>query len=455
MRTIYAKIFLWFWLTIAAVTVSLMLITVIGGVQPLGRRWLTTSLDMYGRSAVDFYQQGGTSALRQYIDDIDRSGLKAALIDPQGNDILGRGLPPLTARVLAEARRTGESRLHTRLIWAGASVVHTPQGDFIFVVRMFPLRGFWTPEGISVALLRWGIALLSAGLLCWLIARHITAPVRTLQVAARRIADGDLSVRATPGIPPRNDELADLAHDFDRMADRMQSLMHKQQELLGDISHELRSPMARMAVSLELARRGDREALERMQTDLDRLDALIEQVLTLTRLQLQEGRNLNSTVNLRTIVESVVADCDFEGKATAKSVVLTHADACWVKGDAALLRSCVENVVRNAVRYTAPDTSVDVSLRNTGGAPSEALLSIQDRGPGVPPEALPKLFEAFYRVSPSRERESGGTGLGLSIAQKVASLHQGRISARNREQGGLVVEIRLPATVPAAAKVKA
>jgi two-component system sensor histidine kinase CpxA len=453
-RSLFTKIFLWFWLAIGVVTVSVLFITVLGGAQPLGRRWLANSLDFYARSAVDFYTHGGDAPLRKYLDDIEESsGIRATLFDPQGKDILNRGISPPGQRVLAAARRNGESRFHTGLRWTGASVVHTAQGDYFLVADVEPLRGFIGQANPGAALLRLAIALLSAGLLCLLIARHITKPIRTLQAVATRIADGDLSVRATPAIAPRSDELGDLAHDFDRMAERVQSLLRKQQELLGDISHELRSPLARLGVSLELAQRGDKEALERMQSDLDRLDAMIEQILTLTRLQVREGEKLKTPVNLRAILESVADDASFEGQNVGKHVVVEGSAECWVLGDAALLRSCLENVVRNALRYTAPQTNIEaqITLRNTSPA---VAVTISDRGPGVPPDALPRLFEAFYRVSESRDRNSGGTGLGLCIAQKVVSLHGGKIVARNREGGGLVMEIEFPATtvMPASEK---
>jgi len=445
MRTIFAKIFFWFWLAIAGVTLSVLLITVISGVQPLGRRWMAHTLDLYASSAVDFYTHGGAPQLSKYLNDIqESSGIRATLIDPQGNDVLGAGLPARSEWILAAARRDGESKFHTGWIWLAASVVHTPQGNFILVARIFPLRGFWNQANLEAVLLRWAIALLSAGLLCWLIARHITAPIAALQTATRRIADGDLSVRATPGIPPRNDELADLARDFDRMADRVQSLVGKQQELLADISHELRSPLARLSVCLELARRGDTDAMEKMQADLDRLDVLIGQVLTLTRLHLQEGTKIKTQVNLRSILESVAADAAFEGKSAEKSVVITQAEDCWVPGDAELLRSGIENIVRNALRYTRPQTAVEISLLRRNGPAPAAVVTVQDHGPGVPEDALPRLFEPFYRVEQSRDRGSGGSGLGLAIAQKVVSLHRGAIKASNRPQGGLAMQISLP-----------
>jgi two-component system sensor histidine kinase CpxA len=240
--------------------------------------------------------------------------------------------------------------------------------------------------------------------------------------------------------------LADLARDFDRMADRIQFLLRKQQALLGDISHELRSPLARLNVSLELIRRGKTDAVVPMQVELHRLDALIGQILTLTRLQIQDDRQAETWVNLRSIVEGVVEDAQFEGKKEGKSVMIPRADACWLKGDPALLRSCIENVVRNAVRYTKPQTEVVVSLAIVGD-PNWAQILVADRGNGVPDEALDRIFEAFYRVSEGRQHQIGGTGLGLSIAQRIAIVHGGSIRARNRHGGGLEIEILLPVSV--------
>jgi two-component system sensor histidine kinase CpxA len=286
-------------------------------------------------------------------------------------------------------------------------------------------------------------------LLCLLLARHIASPIRTLQSVAGKIADGDLSVRAFPAMSSRKDEVADLARDFDRMADRIQTLLRKQHELLGDISHELRSPLTRLNVSLELVRRGETDGVKRMQVDLDRLDNLIGQILTLTRLQTRGDLKSETAVNLRLVVQSVAEDARFEGQEDGKSIVISRADDCWLKGDPALLRSCIENVVRNAVHYTKPRTDVVISLtRITEDGRSVAQILVADRGDGVPEEALARLFEPFYRVSEARDHQIGGSGLGLSIAQRIAVVDGGTIRARNRDGGGLEMEIWLPVKDP-------
>ena len=445
-RSIYTKIFLWFWVAAIGATATVMLVSILSGSQPIGQRWMSLAIGTYARGAVDIYLQGGKPALERYMSEVESSqGIRAALLDPQGQDILGKGLPPETADVLRAVQESEKTQLVAGIPWRGATPVSTPQGSFVLVAQVRPWRllGNSTPFGGFG--LKLYVALLSTGLLCAILARHIAAPIRALQIAAKRIADGDLSVRALPAIAPRNDELADLARDFDRMAERIQALLQKQQELLGDISHELRSPLTRLNVSLELLRHGEMDAVERMQTDLSRLDILIGQILTLTRLQVREGQKIVTTVNLRSIVEGVAEDASFEGKKEGKSVVVAQADDCWLTGDPALLRSCVENLVRNAVRYTRPQTGVIIALTRVDrvGAVSARLL-VADHGNGVPPESLSRLFEPFYRVSESRDLGTGGYGLGLAIAQRVALLHGGKITAQNRDGGGLEMEIQLP-----------
>lgn len=447
MRGIFSKIFLWFWFAMAMLSVAMVLFTAFTGYQPIGRRWMSHTLDLYARSAVDFYTHGGAPQLNQYLDDIeDSSGITAALLDPHGHDVSGRSLPPRTLELAEKATATGQSQFRTYLRWSGAIIVPSAQGNYIFVAQVRALRGLLLQPDLSMALLRLAVALLAAALLCFLLARHIAHPIRQLQSAASRIAEGDFSVRATPALAQRNDEITDLARDFDAMADRIQSLLQKQQELLGDISHELRSPLTRLTVSLELARRGDATAFDRIDSDLRRLGGLIDQILTLTRLQAQVDRSTLIPVSLRTILEGVVEDARLEGQNENKSVLLDVPADCRIKCDPNLLRSCVENVVRNALRYTRPDTPVEVhvSVGGSNGAPA-AEIRIDDQGPGVPPEALPRLFEPFFRVSGARDRSTGGTGLGLAISQKVVRLYGGSIEAANREAGGLEVKITLPA----------
>jgi two-component system, OmpR family, sensor histidine kinase CpxA len=455
MRSIYAKILLWFWVAVVGAEATVMLVAVLSGHQPRVQLWMSLVTDTYGRGAVDIYLRDGKPALAQFVSGIEHSHrIRATLFDPQDRDVLGKGLPPEAVDLLREVRKAGQNRFRGGIVFTDADPVSTPQGTFVFVAQINAWEGFENPYLVGGFGFKLLIALLFTAVLCVVLARHIAAPIRALQAAAERIAGGDLSVRAMPTMGRRKDELANLARDFDRMADRIQMLLQKQQELLGDISHELRSPLARLNVSLELLRHGESAAIERMQIDLNRLDVLIGQVLSLTRLQVHEGQPLTTTLNLRSIVEGIAEDARFEGKKEEKSVVISQADDCWTTGDPALLRSCIENVVRNAVRHTKPHTGVIIALNRVDmTGETWAGVVVTDHGNGVPPESLSMLFEPFYRASESRDLGTSGFGLGLAIAQRVAVLHGGKITARNRDAAGLEIEIDLPLAEPDSARL--
>jgi two-component system sensor histidine kinase CpxA len=222
--------------------------------------------------------------------------------------------------------------------------------------------------------------------------------------------------------------------------------MGAQRQLLSDVSHELRSPLARLQVALGLARqRAEGRAsneLDRIERETERLNELIGQVLSLARLESGVTAPAREPVDLAELLERVAADADFEARAANRRVEIAHSTPATVEGDARLLRSALENIARNAVRYTAEGTAVTLSLaRDTQQA--RWLVTIRDQGPGVPDDMLPRLFEPFARVGDARDRASGGYGLGLAIARKAIRLHGGEVSARNESEGGLSVVVAL------------
>jgi two-component system sensor histidine kinase CpxA len=232
-----------------------------------------------------------------------------------------------------------------------------------------------------------------------------------------------------------------LAKDFDVMAERIESLITSQQRLSRDVSHELRSPLARMNVALEIAKQktnGDSSPLlDRIEAESNRLNEMISRLLTLSRLETGSQDFERSEIDLKTLVEQVASDADFEANAVGKSVKITHADKCSIVGSDELVSSAVENVLRNAVRYTRDGTAVEVSLASKDGT---ATVSVRDHGGGVPDDELENLFRPFYRVGEARDRSTGGTGLGLAIAEQAIKAHKGRIHARNYDDG-LIVEM--------------
>lgn len=250
-----------------------------------------------------------------------------------------------------------------------------------------------------------------------------------------------------PAIAPRDDELADTARAFDQMADRIQLLVQKRRALLADISHELRSPLTRLSVSLELMRRGETDVLEQMQTDLDRMNGMIGEILLLTRLEIEPPQAVPVSVDLAAMLEQVAQDAEFEVQDEDKRVTVSVHGHCSIRGDANLLRSSIENIVRNAVHYTPPHTTVEITARPAidASGSSRCEILVRDRGPGAPEESLPFLFDPFYRASESRDLRDGGTGLGLSISQRIVELHRGSIDAANRADGtGFEVRVLLP-----------
>lgn len=294
-------------------------------------------------------------------------------------------------------------------------------------------------------LLRWAAIFAAATAVSYGLARYLTAPATKLRQATQQLADGDLSTRVAPQMGKRRDELADLGRDFDEMAERIESLVTAERRLLADISHELRSPLARLQVALDLAGQTadepTRQYLQRIELEGERLNELVGQLLALTRLESSAVDASRESIEIATLVAEVVADADFEAHGHNRAVQIVNTTPGFIKGNTTLLRSAIENVIRNAVRYTAENTAVEVSLT---GESEQAIISIRDRGPGVPEDALEKLFVPFYRVELARDRQSGGVGLGLSIAARAIRFHHGEIKAINAPEGGLLVEIRLP-----------
>jgi two-component system sensor histidine kinase CpxA len=291
--------------------------------------------------------------------------------------------------------------------------------------------------------------ILIGGILCYWLARYLTSPISKLRATTQTIASGDLTARIGPSLGKRRDELTALGHDFDVMAERIEGLLISQRRLLGDISHELRSPLARLNVALGLARDGrkeDREtALLRIEQEAETINDLIGQMLMLSRLE-SGALNIKAIkFNLATLVQQVADDADFEAYNRNCSVVMTHSDECEIQGSIDLIHSAIENVVRNAIRYTAPGSEVIVSLDRKHRDGNEfALIRVRDHGPGVPIDNLNDIFRPFFRVGDARDRESGGIGLGLAITARAVKLHGGAVTAANHPDGGFVVEISLP-----------
>jgi two-component system sensor histidine kinase CpxA len=294
-------------------------------------------------------------------------------------------------------------------------------------------------------------ALIAAGLTWYGLFRYSTLPLRRLRKVTQQLAGGNLSARVGEGVVHQKTEVADLGRDVDRMAERIESLVGAHQRLIRDVSHELRSPLARLNVALELARQSagptHSAPFDRIERESDRLNELIGQLLMLTKLESDSGTIQRMDLDIAALIVEIAADVDFEARSSDRRVVVSVSETLLLNGNKELLRQAVENLVRNAARYTAAGTAVEISLKKkeTGGR-NWAHIEVRDQGPGVPESQLYDIFRPFYRVHDARERQSGGTGVGLAISDRAVRLHGGSLRAFNAPGVGLIMEIELPLT---------
>lgn len=276
---------------------------------------------------------------------------------------------------------------------------------------------------------------------------YMGQPIRLLRNGFHRLAQGDLAVRLGPSVARRNDEIADLARDFDVMAERLGQLVTARDRLLNDVSHELRSPLTRLQLAVGLARQ-DRErhaaSLDRIEQETAKLDSLVDELLTLARAE--SGAEGGDYFDPSAMIARALKDAELE--AGAKSVRLFFApmdgpEDCRpaMAGSAALFQRAIENIVRNAIRFSPESAAIHVITELSPGPPQRYRILVLDKGPGVAPELLDQLFEPFVRADPS------GTGLGLAIAQRAIAAHGGMITCSNRPGGGFVVEVEIPVTM--------
>jgi len=460
--SLFLKIFLWFWVATAALALSVILVARATQDDPFGatrRAFQAGEFTSNSTAAVQAYKHGGQSGLDNFLRDWQHSShIRVWLFDPKGNALgFGRVPPEMRDMVTMATQQAGKGDSDTIFQpfshVAAVRPVMEPDGTYVTVGTMWHDFGHHPGPDHPNALMIVTFVLV-AGLVCFALAKYLAAPVSRVRLAAQRLAAGDLSARAGAGKrAPAGDELSALTHDFDKMADRLENLVTAQTRLLSDVSHELRSPLARLNLSLELARRGDAQkqtaALERIERESARLEVLIGELLTLSRLE--AGIDMSRTeqqIDLVDLTGEVAADADFEAQGVGSRVEFhSEVESAIISGDAELLHRAIENVTRNAVRHTAPETTVALDLIRLE---ENWVIRVTDRGPGVPDEELRSIFRPFYRVDTARERKQNevGTGLGLAIAERAARAHGGSIGARNMESGGLEVDIVLPQVKP-------
>jgi len=475
MKSLFLKIFLSFWAALALSMVLAILVTI--ALRP-ARHGIESEAPQILAEAVNAYQSGGQPGAHDYVEELWRTQhVRAFVFDPAGHELSGRHVPPWIedsregGTQQGGASRSGPARhrswmdnlMPDRMV-RQALTLDGKRYTLVLELPPGPRVGFGSRDipGLGIT-----IAVISSGLICYLLAWSMTSPVTRLRKAAQSLAEGDLSARTGAPAGRRRDELTELMRDFDRMAERIEELVDSQSRLLKDVSHELRSPLARLSVALGLARQRAacdarpevapelESALNRIELEADRLNQLIQRLLTISRLESGTDGLRKTQLSVRELVEQVAHDAEYEtpGRGcrvtTSANLPADAADEFLVEADPDLLRSALENVVRNATRYTAEGTTVEVQLeRQRAANGDEIVVRVLDSGPGVPDEALQKILEPFYRLDDARNRQTGGAGLGLSIADRAIRLHGGHLRASNRKQGGLEIEIRIPAVSP-------
>jgi two-component system sensor histidine kinase CpxA len=463
MSRLFYKVFLWFWLSIVVASATLMALTVVKHSRASrDEHWrdrFGPRVDLWARQEAEILDHEGTSALSKYVGSIESDpGIRNYLFDAGGLGLLARQAPPLVLQTVASVTQSGAAAQFFARDRVIAEKVFGPSGRSYVVIVTFPhpsvlprrLFQFLGEDLERNGIIRLGAILLVAGLFCFWLARQITSPIDKLRLATREIANEHLDARVDKKVTARRDELAELGRDFDRMAERIDALVTAQRQLLADVSHTLRSPLARLGVALELARQRANpetsEHLDRIEREADRLNRLVGQLLTLARIDSEVDLQRKTVFDLGSLVQEVAADGDYEARSRGRAVRFTISSECLVEGIPQMLRGAIENVVRNAVRHTPEGTDVEITMESQRvQSHSRAIIHVRDHGTGVSAAELASIFLPFHRSANGATLDPYGTGLGLAITERAFRFHGGTAIAANMPGGGLVVKLELPA----------
>jgi len=391
------------------------------------------------------------------------------ILDSKGNDLLNRPLNTKTQQALRQYLK--EPQEFAPNLQKPDSVFFDPRhsddippvpGSAIIVIKLVSNSGesytliidnetnrenwiFW--RSVSIAT-RIAMAFLLSGIICSFLARYLTIPLQKLRTATHRIASGHFDSSMDKKIAKREDEIGDLGRDFDSMAKRIEITLQSQQRLLRDVSHELRSPLARLQIALGLAYQRSNglvePELQRIEKEVERLNELIGQSLSLARISSQAGIPEKNKINLTELFKEVIETVKYEAQDKQCQIISTQMDNCFINGNKDLLYSGLENIIRNAIHHTKTGTQIETSLGLLKAHPPVAILIIRDHGKGVPESDIDELFKPFFQVDEARTQQKGGYGIGLAIAERAINLHNGSIRITNVVEGGLEVFIKFP-----------
>lgn len=440
MTTLFWKLFLTLWLSIVGFTAAIAFLN-----DKLAReQWAEEPANTFSRGMFRIGQrlratlaEDGAEAAKQELLAVPRySRSYIYVVNQAGQEILQRDE---ALKVLQDRRRHIEG-----------DAVRGQDGQIytIYLADRVPPSTILAP-GTQGTILRILAAALISALVSFFLARSLTAPLEKLRAAARKIAAGDMDTRVSPSMPQRHDEISQLAADFDVMAERLQTMQQANRRLLRDVSHELRSPLARLSVAVEIARRKGadniRSELDRIELEGERLGALVNDVLGLLRESSEQVPKQDEDLELVELLSELVEVVNYEVAEGKPGIIWKPPAPLIYRGDRELLWRTMENLLRNALRHT--DQERGVELRLTENTQARRLeIEVRDHGYGVPEGELEKIFQPFYRVQESRDRSTGGHGIGLAIAAAAVGRHGGQIRASNALGGGLCVLVSLPLT---------
>jgi signal transduction histidine kinase len=447
-RRLFWKIFLPFWVA-QAILLGALYLRVHYRITSEHPWWIQPErreMPVLAEVAAVRYQYRGADGLRQLLDGLSlEHRSRYWLLDSAGHELTGRPVPQqIMQEAVAAEHNEGLYRSFEANVLAARAT--TPKGEFLLIAELTP-----PPLGQRVpGDLLWTLKLgtIFSAIICLVIAHYLTKPIERLRDATHELARGNLDIHAGENLGRRKDEIADLVRDFDSMAGELRNQIQSERNLLSGVSHELRSPISRIRLALALARNaGDdeerAEMLDRIEQDAIQLDSMLERILTVARLESGQQQPRFEPLSLNDVVDDVLHDGNFEAAATGAAISYQCDGPVKVNGDVGLLRSAVENIVRNAIFYSGQGGQIEVKLEKSDGT---AVISVRDNGPGVPEKALPLLFKSFYRVDDSRGTTTGGMGLGLAIVRNAVAVHGGSVAAKNILPHGLKVELRLPTT---------
>lgn len=462
MRNLFFKIFVIFWIAQSLIfAISIALIVRHHFESPdVAFDGFHSSLENDARRAAAAYESGGCAAVNALGAQIEQ---KIALKDAAGRDLCnapGLPLPPASAGF---PMRITSSQNGAQFVWR-VPIDSASGKSYLFLLGRPHVE---RPPSLLEDLVHFAsptlpVAIVVVGLTTFVLVLFFTRPIARLRKAARELAQGNLKARVDePASPSRfssGDEFHALLRDFNHMAERLESLVGAQQLLLRDVSHELRSPLARLSVALELAREDGSPAvaghLNRMERETEKLNQLIGQLLTLSSMEAIEHVDRFEPVSLNRIVAQMIPDAQYEASQRQCSIVFHSENQCTVQGDRQLLYRAIENVLRNAIQYTNPKTEVEirVAAELDEAGRSISVVEVSDRGPGIPEAEIGAIFRPFYRVDRARSQETGGFGVGLAIAERTVKLHGGQVGSRNRSGGGAVIRMQFPSASDAIKK---